>query len=54
MKDKAEVGTVKNVCELIEGWDSPPQRQYKYPTEEDQGIGETIEGVLKWDVIIPM
>lgn len=54
ISDKAECGTVKSACVLIEGKDPPPQRQYKYPAEAEIGIGKTIEGLLKWDVILPM
>ena len=52
--DKAECGTVKDACVFIEGKDPPPQRQYKYPAEAEEGIGKTIKGLLEWDVIIPM
>ncbi|KAL8185565.1 UNVERIFIED_CONTAM: hypothetical protein K2H54_054806, partial [Gekko kuhli] len=54
IKDKAECGTVKNACVLIEGRDPPPQRQYRYPLEAENGIAKTIEGLLKWEVIHPM
>lgn len=49
IKDKAEYGTLKGACVLIEGNDPSPQEPYEYPAKAEIGIGKTIE----WDVITP-